>query len=84
MPRGLPGGGGGMGGFKIDQYIIQWDANIKWPGILEFNRNWIAYANETIIVNKDSLIAKISVMSLIVINMPTRELLAGQTKSCFV
>ena len=82
MSQGLPGGG--MGGFGIDRYIIQWDANIKWPGILEFNRNWIAYANETIIVNKDSLIAKISVMSLIVINMPTRELLAGQTKSSFV
>ena len=30
------------------------------------------------------LIAKISVTSPIVINMPTRELLAGETKSSFV
>ena len=36
--------------FLINEMLIY----IKWPGILEFNRNWIAYVNKTIIVNKDS------------------------------
>ena len=34
--------------------------------------------------DEKELIAKISVMSPIVINMPTRELLAGETKNSFV
>ena len=44
-------------------FLIQWDANIKWPGILEFNRNWIAYPNKTIIVNKDSPIDSLTLIN---------------------
>ena len=35
-------------------------------------------------INISDVIAKISVTSPIVINMPTRELLAGETKNSFV
>ena len=41
--------------------LIQWDAN-KWPGILEFCRTRIAYANETNIVKMDSLIDSLTLM----------------------
>ena len=32
----------------------------KWPGILEFSRNWIAYANETNIVLKQGFPYRLS------------------------
>ena len=32
MPRGLPRGGGGMGGFGIDRYIIE-EVNLQIPEV---------------------------------------------------
>ena len=67
--------------FPRASYCFRLNFNIGFIGILKFEIGLFVAKRDQIIY---STFAKSSVMSPIVISMPTRELLAGETKNSFV